>query len=257
MASLPESGAPQAIRVYIDRNVVSLCLDTSGEALHKRGYRTQGGQAPLRETLAAALLQLALWRRKTPLHDPFCGSGTIACEAVLYAYNAPPGFARSFALEDLAFFDRARSEALRREEAAKIRPDCLARITGSDIDAAAIEAARGNAERACVTIGRALQSSGSDAKIMRPRFTRADFASLEAPCTEGLLLGNPPYGERLADRDAAEELYRGMASLFDSFPGWKKGFITTHARFEETIGRAATQKKALRSGKLDTLFYIF
>ncbi|MDR1786317.1 MAG: class I SAM-dependent RNA methyltransferase [Spirochaetaceae bacterium] len=257
MVNLPESGAEQAVRVYVDNGLVTLGVDTSGEALHKRGYRTQGGDAPLRETLAAVLLHLALWRRKLPLHDPFCGSGTIPCEALLYAYNAPPGIGRSFALENLAFFDRRRAEDVRRREAEKIRSDWVVRITGSDIDPNAVEAARGNAERACVTIGRALQLTGRDGRIERPRFTPEDFSSLKAPWEEGVLLGNPPYGERMGGPEAAEEVYRTMGVLFDTFPGWKKGFITSHGDFEKAIGRRAGQTWALKSGKLDTYFYFF
>jgi putative N6-adenine-specific DNA methylase len=257
LASLPESGSTAAIRVYIERDQAELVLDTSGEALHKRGYRTRGLDAPLRETLAASLLQLAGWRRKLPLHDPFCGSGTIVCEAALYAYNAPPGFGRRFALEDLPFFDPAAADEIRAEEAAKIRTDCLVRVTGSDIDPDAVRTAQANAERACVTVGRALQLIGSDAKIPRPEFTQGDFASLSAPYDEGVLLANPPYGERIGDRRQAAELYRDMAVLFESFPEWKKGFITMHDDFEKTIAHNALAKKKLKSGKIDTIFYLF
>lgn len=109
MSVLPESGEQCDVRVYIDQNEVSILLDTSGEALHKRGYRTDGGIAPLRETTAAVLLQEMMWRRKTPLHDPFCGSGTIANEAVLYAHNVAPGLGRHFAYEHLAIYNQNRA----------------------------------------------------------------------------------------------------------------------------------------------------
>ncbi|MDR3312274.1 MAG: class I SAM-dependent RNA methyltransferase, partial [Spirochaetaceae bacterium] len=156
MATLPETGDTAAVRVYIDGDRARIMLDLSGEPLHKRGYRTQGGIAPLRETVAAALIQMALWRRKTPLHDPFCGAGTIPSEALLYALDAAPGFGRCFALERLPFFDPRLAAQIRREEAAKIRTDVLFRITGSDMDNGAVERARLNAEHACVTVGRAL-----------------------------------------------------------------------------------------------------
>ena len=192
MSVLPESGEQCDVRVYIDQNEVSILLDTSGEALHKRGYRTDGGIAPLRETTAAVLLQEMMWRRKTPLHDPFCGSGTIANEAVLYAHNVAPGLGRHFAYEHLAIYNQNRAVEIKKQEAAKIRTDVECRITGSDIDPAAVERAKLNAEHACVTAGRALQLIGSDARIERPDFIVSDFRDLRAPYEKGLLLCNPP-----------------------------------------------------------------
>jgi len=257
MNALPESGAEAAIRVYLDHNIAQLEIDTSGEALHKRGYRTQGGEAPLRETLAAVLLQLMGWRRKLPLHDPFCGSGTIVCEAMLYAYNAAPGFGRRFALEDLAFYSSSAAQDVQRAEAEKIRTDCLVRVTGSDIDPALVETSRANAERACVTVGRALQIIGSDSKIPRPDFAQADFSELNAPYEQGTLLANPPYGERLGAEAEIEKLYKNMNCLFSAFPQWQQGFITASERFEQLLGKKATFKKKLKSGKLDTIFYSY
>jgi putative N6-adenine-specific DNA methylase len=257
MSALPESGAVAAIRVYVDHDIAQLELDTSGEALHKRGYRTHGGEAPLRETLAAVLLQLMGWRRKVPLHDPFCGSGTIICEAMLYAYNAAPGFGRRFALEDLAFFSESAAQEVRRQEAKKIRTDCLVRITGSDIDPIAVETARANAEHACVTVGRALQIIGSDSKIPRPDFAQANFLSLSAPYEQGMLLANPPYGERLGSEEEALALYKSMETLFSAFPHWQQGFITANEHFEKALGKKAATTKKLKSGKLDTIFYCF
>ncbi|MBO4404813.1 MAG: class I SAM-dependent RNA methyltransferase, partial [Treponema sp.] len=150
IATLPESGSSFDVRVYIENNEVSILLDTSGTALHKRGYRTEGGSAPLRETTAAVLLMQMMWRRKTPLHDPFCGSGTIVTEAALYAHNIAPGFGRNFAFENLSFYNAKRFLEIKREEAEKIRTDVECRITGSDIDPAQIERAKLNAEHACV-----------------------------------------------------------------------------------------------------------
>ncbi|AEE17843.1 rRNA (guanine-N(2)-)-methyltransferase [Treponema brennaborense DSM 12168] len=255
--TMPETGAESDVRVYIENDAVTVLLDLSGVPLHRRGYRTDGGTAPIRETLAAALLQLMCWRRKTPLHDAFCGSGTIACEAMLYAYNVAPGFGRRFALENLSIYDAARAAEIRRQEAAKIRPDCEARITGTDVDGAAVERSRANAEHAGVTAGRALQIVGSDARIRRPDFEQADFRELAAPYESGLLLGNPPYGERLGDAAQAEALYRDMAMLFQSFPGWNMGFITSHEHFEAAIGKRADARKMLKSGNLDTCFYMY
>jgi putative N6-adenine-specific DNA methylase len=255
MSVLPESGAEANVRVYMEKDTALILLDLSGDPLHKRGYRTEGGTAPIRETLAAVLIQIMCWRRKTPLHDAFCGSGTIPIEAALYAYNVAPGFGRRFAIEDLAVYNQQKAVETKKEEAAKIRPDAVARITGTDIDKNAIERARVNAEHACVTAGRALQLVGSDARVQRPDFDVADFSELKAPYDEGLILSNLPYGERLGDEKEAEELYKSMPSLFAEFPGWEMGFITSHEYFEQSLGMRANTKKELKSGNLDTIFY--
>lgn len=257
MYSLPETGNQTDIRVYIDENVVFILMDLSGLPLHKRGYRADGGTAPLRETTAAILIQEMLWRRKTPLHDPFCGSGTIAIEASLYAFNVAPGFGRNFGIENLPFFNSKRAEEIRKEEAAKIRTDVEVRITGSDIDSDAIERAKKNAEYACVTAGRALKSIGSSAHIQRPDFIQADFTSLAAPYPEGLLLCNPPYGERLGNENLALELYKKMQSLWLDFPNWDIGIITSNPKFQENFGHYANLLKSLKAGKLNTCFYIY
>lgn len=255
--TMPESGDRSDIRIYIENNIVTVLLDLSGVPLHRRGYRKDGGIAPIRETMAAVLLQLMNWRRKTPLHDPFCGSGTIASEAMLYAYNVAPGFGRRFALENLKVYDEARAYEIKCQEAEKIQPECQTRITGTDIDPDAVERARANAERAGVTAGRALQLIGSDQRIQRPDFDQADFRDLGAPYDTGLLLGNPPYGERLEDAESAQLLYKDMAELFDSFPGWDMGFITSRDDFEAHLGRKANTTKKLKGGNLDTYFYQF
>ncbi|MCR4948679.1 MAG: class I SAM-dependent RNA methyltransferase [Treponema sp.] len=257
MSSMPETGEESNIRVYVDENKVLVLLDLSGLPLHKRGYRVDGGIAPLRETLAATLLQEMMWRRKTPLHDPFCGSGTIAIEATLYAFNVAPGFGRRFALENLPIFNEKRAAEIKAEEAAKIRTDVEVRITGSDIDNEAVERARKNAEYACVMAGRALKSIDISAHIPRPDFIQSDFAELEAPYESGLLLCNPPYGERLGDEEQARELYKKMGSLWKDFEGWDIGIITSHPDFQENFGHKTSAIKKLKAGNLDTAFYIY
>jgi len=261
MSLLPETGAEATVRVYIEQDVVSVLLDLSGMPLHRRGYRTAGGEAPIRETLAATLLQLMAWRRKTPLHDAFCGSGTIPIEAILYACDIAPGLGRAFALEKLApFTDKAALAALAEERAKAalaIRTDCLVRVTGSDINPDVLVSARANAERSCVIAGRALQSVGRDERIPRPDFVQASFDELTAPFDVGLVLSNPPWGERLTDQDQARSLYSSMHRLFTDFPGWEFGFITSHTEFEEAIGRKATKRRPLKSGNLDTCLYMY
>ena len=257
MSSMPETGEESNVRVYIDENKVLVLLDLSGLPLHKRGYRVDGGVAPLRETTAAVLLQEMMWRRKTPLHDPFCGSGTIAIEATLYAFNVAPGFGRRFAVENLPFFNAERAQESKNEEASKIRTDVEVRITRSDIDNAAVERSKKNAEYACVMAGRALKSIDISAHIPRPDFIQSDFADLAAPYDQGLLLCNPPYGERLGDADQARELYKKMGSLWTDFAGWDIGVITSNEEFQDNFGHKTSAIKKLKAGNLDTSFYMY
>lgn len=257
MASLPETGEQSDIRIYLDENKVLILLDLSGLPLHKRGYRVDGGIAPLRETTAAALLQQTLWRRKTPLHDPFCGSGTIAIEATLYAFNVAPGFGRRFALENLPIYNKESADRIRQEEAEKIRTDVEVRITGSDIDEKAVERAKKNAEYACVMAGRALKSIGISTHIQRPDFIQADFKDLSAPYDEGLILCNPPYGERLGNEEEAAELYQQMDSLWQEFPNWDLGIITSNPDFQKNFNHQENSIKKIKAGNLDTSFYIY
>ncbi len=257
MQTLPETGERSDIRVYIDENKVILLLDLSGLPLHKRGYRVDGGIAPLRETTAAVMLQKMLWRRKTPLHDPFCGSGTIPIEATLYAFNVAPGFGRRFALENLSIYNEKRALEIRSQEASKIRTDVEVRITGSDIDTKAIERAQKNAEYACVMAGRALKSIGISAHLPRPDFIQSDFKQLQAPYENGLLLCNPPYGERLGDEEEVSKLYKQMNSLWEDFPNWDIGVITSNPNFQEDFSHKANHIKSLKAGNLDTEFYIY
>ena len=255
--TLPETGDKCDVRVYLDENEALILLDLSGVPLYKRGYRSDGGVAPLRETTAAVLLQLMLWRRKIPLHDPFCGSGTLPIEATLYALNIAPGLGRRFAIENLPFFSKENADRIRKEEAAKIRTDVEVNITGTDIDRGAVERARQNAEHAGVMAGRALKSIGIDSHVWRPDFQVADFKEIEAPFESGMIICNPPYGERLGDEEQAALLYKEMGSLFIDFKGWQIGVITAHKEFQENIGRYATSLKSLKAGNLDTTFYMY
>ena len=257
MSSMPETGEESDIRVYIENNQVLILLDLSGLPLHKRGYRVDGGIAPLRDTTADVLFQEMMWRRKTPLHDPFCGSGTIAIEATLYAFNVAPGFGRRFAIENLPFYNKEQADEIRRKEAEQIRTDVEVRITGSDIDDKAVARARQNAEYACVMAGRALKSIGLSAHIQRPDFVQSDFMDLAAPYDNGLLLCNPPYGERLGNEEEAAQLYKNMNSLFEDFPNWNIGVITSNPDFQKNLGHNANHVKALKAGNLDTVFYSF
>lgn len=255
MNSLPESGEKSDIRLHLEKDMVTVLLDLSGAPLNRRGYRKDGGEAPIRETLAAALILLMNWKRKIPLHDPFCGSGTFAAEAALYACNAAPGLGRSFGFENLAIYNKAIHQEEWKKAASEIRTDCQYRITGSDISLEAVMRARLNAEHAMVTAGRALQAIGSDNKLIRPEFIQSDFRDLQAPFEEGMLLTNPPYGERLGDKEEAVNLYKDMRILKTNFKNWDLGLITSQEDFPVYFESREDKKKQIKDGNLETFFF--
>lgn len=259
--TMPESGNTHTVRVYIVDDVAAILLDLSGEPLHKRGYRLGGGIAPLRETMAAVMLQEMLWRRKTPLLDPFCGSGTIAAEAALYAYNVAPGLGRHFALETLSCHNAKRMAELRAKLSSIIRTDVQVRISASDIDSETAQRARANIERALSMAGRALQSVGRDERIPRPIVDCADALTLQKPSISGLILTNPPYGERLGDKTEAIELYKKMSVMKEHFDGWQFGILTPCKEFlqyfdsqsKSSVGTPVA--RILKAGNMDTMLY--
>ncbi len=255
MNSLPESGEKCDIRLHLEKDVVTVLLDLSGAPLNRRGYRKDGGEAPIRETLAAALILLMNWKRKIPLHDPFCGSGTFAAEAALYACNAAPGLGRSFGFENLAVFNKDLYKEEWIKAASEIRTDCLYRITGSDISQEAVLRSRLNVEHAMVTAGRALQAIGSDNRLPRPEFIQSDFRDLQAPFEQGMIITNPPYGERLGDREEAIKLYEDMQCLKTNFKGWALGLITLQEDFPVYFGKKEEKKRQVKDGNLETFFF--
>ena len=239
---LPETGAKYQLQFSIMNDRVQLYLDTSGQGLHKRGYRAVGNDAPLRETLAAAMVQLTRYRGREFLWDPFCGSGTIPIEAALIAKNRAPGLDRSFDAQRWAFLSQrgwlhAAEEAMDKEFHGKYD------IWGGDIDPRAIEIARSNAMKA-----------GVEDCI---RFEVADAGKFHRDSEYGQLVTNPPYGERLGDKREAEALYREMGLLLKRHPGWKLCAITSDFAFERCFGRRATHKRRLYNGRLECEFYIF
>jgi putative N6-adenine-specific DNA methylase len=276
-ARLPEGGPMAEMRVYIEKDQVSALLDLSGAPLFKRGYRSEGGIAPLRETTAAALLFLGNWRRKFPLYDPFCGSGTIPIEAALYAWDMAPGLGRTFALSDLVPGDPEMERSIREELLGKVDFTRTIRIYGSDADSRAVALAKSNMMRAYeLAQGRPLVSPGGrpDREIRQPlrlpglpdlrvipmgeaRAPSPDTAVLTAESLSGagVLITNPPYGKRLGDPAEAEGIYRDMADLDRRFPLWKLGVITDHPGFESHFGRKADSCKELTNGAIHSYFY--
>ena len=267
---LPEGDAAE-LRVYLEKDQASLLLDLCGEPLFKRGYRSEGGIAPLRETTAAAIVLLSGWKRKFPLYDPFCGSGTVPLEGALYAWDMAPGLGRTFALSDLSLGDRTLERTVREELRAKVNFENTIRIYGSDADPRAVSQAKSNLVRAWELArgekpGRGIRTGVTDPSGKTgegppggaspwPDFRVVPMAQARAPAPEGFIITNPPYGKRLGDPQEAEATYREMEVLAGHFPGWKLGLITDHPGFESHFGRKADSLKKITNGAIHSYFY--
>ena len=243
LETLPESGSRYQIQFAIIKDRASLYLDTSGDGLYKRGYRARNMGAPLKETLAAALVTLSRYRGKDSFCDPFCGSGTIPIEAALIAKNRAPGLDRSFSAQrwknmSSSLWLDAAQEAMDKEFHGQYD------IWGGDIDPAAVELAQHNARLA-----------GVEDCI---RFETADAGKFHRDSEYGQLVTNPPYGERLLEKKEAEALYRAFgAALQDLPPKWRVLVLSSHTEFERCFGRAADKKRKLYNGmiKCDVFMY--
>jgi putative N6-adenine-specific DNA methylase len=262
---LPEQGPQAELRIYIEKDEASALLDLSGEALFKRGYRSEGGTAPIRETTAAAILLLSGWRRKFPLWDPFCGSGTIPIEAAMYAWNMAPGLGRNFALSRLILGDRELEAEVRKELLQKVDFSKTIRIYGSDADARAVALARSNAQRAFALARGENPVRGIQPALRDPALP--DFRTLPmgssgfgtpdsgVPAEAGYVITNPPYGRRLGEVESAERTYAEMAVLARNFPGWKLGLVTDHPGFESHFGEKADSCREITNGAIRLYFY--
>lgn len=238
----PESAETYQVQFSIMKDSVSVCLDTSGEGLHKRGYRPAHNAAPLKETMAAAMVKLSRYRGRDDFIDPFCGSGTIPIEAALIARNIAPGLNRSFAAMRWRsipknVWENAREEAKSREFHGEYN------IVGSDIDPKAIAIARENAQRAGV------------ADIVR--FEVADATAFSRRTERGVIVTNPPYGERIMEKQQAEELYRAFGKAWRETENWQLYLLSSHTEFERCFGKTADKKRKLYNGmiKCDLFMY--
>lgn len=243
LTRLPETGEAYSIEVALAGDVARVTLDLSGDALNKRGYRTWNGEAPLRETLAAALVELSPWRRGMRLYDPCCGTGTLLIETALKAVNRPAGIRRDFACERYAFMPRQEMKELRRtlqDGYDEQTPFC---IEGSDLNPEAVELCR-----------RHVRQAGFEGRIA---VSRRDLRTLEVPGEPGVFLLNPPYGERLSDQKSARELYREIGRMWKRHPGWKLAAITADPAFERFFGRRADKKRRLYNGRLECDLYVY
>lgn len=239
----PETAESYQVQFSIMKDNVSICLDTSGEGLHKRGYRPAHNAAPLKETMAAAMVKLSRYRGRDDFADPFCGSGTIPIEAALIARNIAPGINRSFSAMNWRIFDR-RIWAQAREAARDREFHGNYNIVGSDIDPKAIAIARENAERAGV------------ADVIR--FEVADAAAFGRRTERGVIVTNPPYGERIMEKEQAEQLYRSFGEAYRKTANWQLYLLSSHTEFERCFGRTADKKRKLYNGmiKCDLFMYL-
>lgn len=236
-----ENGPLFKIEVALHKDIATITIDTSGVGLHKRGYRVNQGEAPLKETLAAALIQLTNWHPDRPFWDPFCGSGTIPIEAALIGQNIAPGFNRDFASESWLWigkniWDDARNEA---EDLAKY--DQPLKIIGSDIDHRMIKVSEENAIEA--GLGDLIE------------FKQMQVTDISTRDQYGVLVGNPPYGERLSERREVEKLYSEMGKAFSKLDTWSIYMLTSYEQFEEVYGKKATKKRKLFNGFIRTDLY--
>ncbi len=239
---LPETGINFQLHFTILNDQVTLSLDTSGQGLHKRGYRAIGNDAPLHETLAAGMILLTRFRGKEFLWDPFCGSGTIPIEAALIAKNRAPGLNRHFAAEEYPWVPRelwaqVKEEAKTREFNGKYR------ILGSDNDPSCVSLAFANARKAGV----------SDCVD----FKDGDATKMSLPTDEGIIICNPPYGERMMEQHSAQRLYSALGRHLKFADGWKKFVITSEPEFEHYFGKRADKKRKFYNGKIKCDYYMF
>ena len=251
---LPDEGKKAELRVFIEKDKVSLLLDLSGEPLFKRGFRGSGGPAPLRETTAAALILLSGWKRKFPLYDPFCGSGTIAAEAAMYAWDMAPGLGRHFSIEHLSLGNRKTEAETRDDFLNRIDFSRQLRITGSDADKQATRLAEANLEK-ILSFAQGRTRQNGEIPFL-PLFKTLPMEKAHAPEEEGgYIITNPPYGKRIGDRETSQELYQDMAGLSQRFQGWRLVLISDHPGFESFFGKKADSCREITNGAIQSYMY--
>ena len=239
-----EDGAAYPVRIFLLKDEVTVALDTSGDSLHKRGYRTMTSKAPLPDTLAASLIMLTPWRKDRILVDPFCGSGTFPIEAAMIAANVAPGMNRDFTAEEWTnLIDRKLWYECVKEAEDMIDTTVKVDIQGYDIDGDVIKAARENAKRA-----------GVEHMI---HFQQRAVADLSHPKKYGFIITNPPYGERLEDKADLPELYTQIGQAYQRLDSWSMFLITSYTDTEKYIGRKADKNRKIYNGMLKTYFYQF
>lgn len=241
---IPETGADYPVRVSLYKDIVTVALDTTGESLHKRGYRKLTSKAPIEETLAAALIMLTPWNKDRILVDPFCGSGTFPIEAAMMAANMAPGMNRSFLSEDWKQIIPRKCWYEAMDEAQEMVDDTVSvDIQGYDLDPEVIKAARANAELAGV------------AHMIH--FQQRPVSELSHPKKYGFLITNPPYGERIEDKKNLPALYTQIGERFKALDSWSAFIITSYENVEKYMGRKADKNRKIYNGMMKTYFYQF
>lgn len=240
----PETGSSYPLRVFLHKDEVTVGIDTTGDSLHKRGYRTLTSKAPITETLAAALIMLTPWNKDRILVDPFCGSGTFVIEAAMMAANMAPGMNRSFLSEDWKNLIPRKCWYETMDEANDLLDsDVKVDIQGYDIDGEIVKAARANAE-----------SAGVDHMI---HFQQRPLTALSHPKKYGFIITNPPYGERIEEKKNLPELYRQIGERYKALDAWSLYMITAYEEAEKYIGRKADKNRKIYNGMMKTYFYQF
>ncbi|MBM7598398.1 putative N6-adenine-specific DNA methylase [Virgibacillus halotolerans] len=240
-SKMPESGDVYKVEIALLKDMATLTIDTSGVGLHKRGYRVGQGEAPLKETMAAALLKLTNWKPDNTLIDPFCGSGTIAIEAALIGQNIAPGFNREFASENWPLIKTNDWDKAFEEVEDKANYDQKLDIIGSDIDHNLIKIASDNATEA--GLGDLISWKQMQVKDL---FIRKN---------NGYIIGNPPYGQRLGDKDEVAKIYKDLGNIMNQHPSWSVYILTAFENFEKQYGQKATKKRKLFNGFIQANYY--
>lgn len=244
MDELPEDGPEYSIKVTLLKDRVTVTADTSGAGLHKRGYRVSNVAAPIKETLAAAMIQLSFWKPGRLLVDPCCGSGTIPIEAAMIGRNIAPGLNRSFACESWDLIPKEIWKEEKKKAFEAMAFDSELKIYAFDVDGRAVEAARENAEEA-----------GVDDCIV---FKAMNMTKLRASEPNGIIITNPPYGERIGEKQQIANIYNKYREFFDENPDWSLFMITTDKEVEEKVfGREADRRRKLYNGRLEVCYYQF
>lgn len=240
---LDESGPIFKIEISILKDVATVTIDTSGAGLHKRGYRQHQGDAPLKETLAAALVKISKWSPSRPFVDPFCGSGTICLEAAMIGQNIAPGYNREFISEEWPWMKKAIWDAARDEADAAANYDQELSILGTDIDHRMVAIAQENAMEA-----------GFGDMITFKQMTAPDFTTKE---TDGVIVSNPPYGERIGEVEEIEKVLRALGDKMKNYPTWSVYMLSSMENFEVAYGKKATKTRKLFNGFIRTDYYQF
>ena len=239
----PEDGAAFPVLVSVHSDLVRILVNTSGDALSRRGYRTWNGEAPLRETLAAALVRLSPWKSGMPLYDPCCGTGTVLIEAAFMALHRAPGLRRSFSMEKFLPFGKVPFNEIRERVSCEYDPDLPLSVRGSDIDPEAVKLAVRHIRQADME------------HMIRTEVLPLQEVALDEE--KGVFICNPPYGERLSDKEACRKLYRDLHTLKERHPGWSMCVISSDPSFERAFGKKAGKKRRLYNGRLECTYYIY